>query len=75
MSKPRQCELCPAPLGEAYIVVHDPQGISGHFHTDCWAGAYAANQFARHWSKARGGVTADVRTRAHADAETLISER
>lgn len=74
MSKPRHCELCVVPLGDAYIVVHDPQGISGHFHTDCWAGAYAAYQFSKHFPKARGGCTADVRMR-HADAETLISER
>lgn len=74
MSKPRECGLCPSPLGDAYIVVHDPQGISGHFHTDCWAAAYAAHQFNKAFPKARGGVTANVQSR-HADAETLISER
>lgn len=70
MSKSRECGLCPAPLGNAYIEVHDPEGISGRFHTDCYVGAYAAKQFEKRWPKAR-----EAKAKLHADAHTLISER
>ena len=60
------CSHCGQPLGAARLIVHDPNGVSGEFHTDqCFFDAVSACR------KDQNGVDAQAQ-RLHDDADVVL---